>query len=69
MKSKLVDTLTSNEDDVRFRIFAGELPLNEAYQELLRLERSQRKSDQYINDLRIKNLCDIINKLQNANSY
>jgi hypothetical protein len=41
MKSKLVDTVASNEEHVRLRIFEGDLPADEATAELLRLEREQ----------------------------
>lgn len=44
MKSKLVGTtITNNEDHVRLRIFDGAIPLDEAGQELLALERAHAK--------------------------
>ncbi len=43
MRSKTVETVTSNEDYVRLRIFEGDLPASEAVAELLRLERAQHK--------------------------
>jgi hypothetical protein len=43
MKSRLVNTITSNEDSVRLRIFDGELPADEATVELLRIERAQHE--------------------------
>jgi hypothetical protein len=43
MKSRLVDTITSNEDSVRLRIFDGDLPADEAMAELLRIERIQHE--------------------------
>lgn len=45
MKSTTVETITSNEQHVRMRIFDGDLPANEAYQALLELEHSQRKAE------------------------
>jgi hypothetical protein len=44
MKTKLVDTVTNNEDYVRSRIFDGDLQISEAAAELLRLERSQHEA-------------------------
>lgn len=41
MKSRAVDTITSNEDHVRLRIFDGDLPIDQAGAELLRIEREQ----------------------------
>jgi hypothetical protein len=41
MKSKAIDHVTSNEEYVRQRIFDGELPIDAAAAELLRLERAQ----------------------------
>lgn len=41
MKSKLVDTITSNEEHVRLKIFDGELPAEDGVNELLRIERAQ----------------------------
>jgi hypothetical protein len=43
MKSRLVDTITSNEDSVRLRILDGDLPADEATAELLRIERAQHE--------------------------
>lgn len=40
MKSRTVETLTSNEGAVRLRIFEGDIPLDEAGAELLRIERA-----------------------------
>src|SRR6266404_6898682 len=60
MKSKLVDTVTSNEEDVRLRIYAGELTPNNAIEELLRIEKEQRKSDNFFYEERIKYLLNII---------
>jgi len=45
MKSRMVATIASNEDDVRFRIFAGELPIDQAGHELLRMERAQHAAE------------------------
>jgi hypothetical protein len=41
MASKLVDTITSNEEYVRLRIFEGDLQISQAGEELLRTERAQ----------------------------
>lgn len=43
MKSKMVDTVTNDEDLVRLRIFDGELPLDAAGAELLRLNALERR--------------------------
>jgi hypothetical protein len=43
MKSRLVDTITSNEDSVRLRIFDGDLPADQATAELLRIELAQHE--------------------------
>jgi hypothetical protein len=43
MKSRLIDTIASNEDSVRMRIFDGDLPADEATAELLRIERAQHE--------------------------
>lgn len=45
MKSTTVETITSNEQHVRMRIFDGDLPANEAYQALWQLEREQRAAE------------------------
>lgn len=44
MKTKLIETITSNEEDVRLRIYDGELQLSEAANELLRMERAQHEA-------------------------
>jgi len=41
MKTKTVETITSNEEMVRLRIFDGDLNVSDAAAELLRLERAQ----------------------------
>jgi hypothetical protein len=41
MKTQKTDTITSNEQQVRFEIFSGDLQISEAGAELLRLERAQ----------------------------
>jgi hypothetical protein len=41
MKSKDVDYITSNEADVRLRIYDGDLQISEAAQELIRMERAR----------------------------
>jgi hypothetical protein len=44
MQTKLVDTVASNEEHVRLRIFSGDLQISEAAQELLNIERAQNAS-------------------------
>lgn len=41
MQTKSVDTITSNEQHVRFLIYSGDLSIDEAAAELLRIERAQ----------------------------
>ncbi len=41
MKSKSVDTVTTNEEHVRLRIFDGDLPLDDAGHELIRIAQAQ----------------------------
>lgn len=41
MKTRTVETVSSNEEFVRMRIFDGDLPADAATAELLRLERLQ----------------------------
>lgn len=56
MKSRFVDTITTNEEHVRMRIFDGDLPIDAAAAELLRIERAQKDSLQrQITDLRREN--------------
>ena len=64
MKTKLINTITSNEEDIRFRIYLGDLTPHEGYEELLRIEKEQRKSDNYFNLVRVERLIDIINELK-----
>ena len=45
MKSRKIETITSNEDQVRFEIFSGTLPIDDAGAELLRLERAQHEAE------------------------
>lgn len=61
MKTKLVDTITSNEEHVRMKIYDGELTPDKAYQELLRIEQEQRKSDRFFAEERVKRLLEIMN--------
>jgi len=44
MRTREVDTITSNEGHIRLKIFDGDLQISEAAQELLRLEREQNRS-------------------------
>lgn len=46
MKSKQVDTVTSNESYVRLRIFDGDLLISEAGAELLRIAQAQLLAEQ-----------------------
>ena len=45
MKSTSVDYITSNEQHVRMMIYDGDLPLDQAKDELLRIERAQRAAE------------------------
>ncbi len=45
MKSRSVETVTSNEAFVRMRIYDGDLPIDEAGAELLRIERAQHAAE------------------------
>lgn len=45
MKARLLDTITSNEEHVRMRIFDGDLQISEAAAELLRIERAQHRRE------------------------
>lgn len=38
-------TITNNEDDVRLRVYEGELLADDGVKEMLRLEQMQRKSE------------------------
>ncbi len=57
-------TLTSNEDQVRFKIYEGELPDTEGYKELLRIEREQRKSDRRLAEVRYETLSKELRELK-----
>ena len=57
-------TITSNEEYVRLRIYEKDLPPNKAYQELLRIEQEQRKSDNFFNNQRIERLLAQIEDLE-----
>lgn len=48
MKTKLVDSIVSNEEHVRLRIFDGEFTPDEALSELLRIEKAQHESTRRI---------------------
>jgi hypothetical protein len=68
MKSKEVNTITNNGDSVRLRIFEGELPADEAYQELLRIEKVQHDATRvtlFQAYEKIISLCDKIEELEN----
>lgn len=47
MKSSMINTITSNEDDVRFRIFSGDLQISDAGSELLRIERASHEAERW----------------------
>lgn len=68
MKSKLIDTIASNEEDVRFRIFSGDLPIGDAGQELLRMERAQRESERHFADARLEDYRAKLNELAAENA-
>ena len=61
---KKISTITNNEDDIRFKIYEGEFTPNEAYQKLLELEQSQRRSDNIFNQYRIDALLEVIEKYE-----
>lgn len=72
MKTKLVDTVVGNEEYVRLRIFDGEFTPDNAYEELLRIEKEQRKSDRFFYEERIDYLNNLLrtfspNKGKNMN--
>jgi hypothetical protein len=45
MKSKSVDTITSDEELVRLRIYEGDIPLDQAGQELLALAKAEARRE------------------------
>lgn len=45
MQTRKIDTITNNEDQVRFQIFSGDLQLSAAGAELLRVERAQHEAE------------------------
>lgn len=45
MKSRSVETVTSNEESVRLRIFDGDLAIDQAGAELLRIEKAQHAAE------------------------
>jgi hypothetical protein len=47
MKSKTVTTITSNEEYVRMRIFDGDLKIEDAAAELLRIEQAQYEATRH----------------------
>jgi len=55
MKSKFVDTLTSNEEHVRLEIFEGRISLDKAGEELLALYKAQLdRARQQVVELKIE---------------
>jgi hypothetical protein len=63
MKSTSVETVTNNEDYVRLRIYDGEIPMDQAGAELLRLNALQRVRD---ND-RVKRMMAMTRRLAAQN--
>ncbi len=45
MKTRTVDSITNNEDHVRLRIFDGDLMVDEAAAELIRIARAQADTE------------------------
>lgn len=56
MKHQEVDWITSNEQHVRSRIFDGLLPEDRAYQQLLSIEKTQRKAERSLSEARYETL-------------
>lgn len=56
MKSKLVHTITNNEDDARLRIFEGDLKIGDAAADLLATEKSQHAATRFWAQKRIDDL-------------
>ena len=50
MKSKFVDTITSNEGHVRLQIFEGRLPIDQAAEEMIRIAEAQRDHAFFVRD-------------------
>lgn len=61
-----MNTITGNDEYVRLDIYEGRLPANAAYEELLRIEKAQRKSDAHFAQLRIDGLLKVIEGLVDA---
>lgn len=45
MKNREVDTIASNSEHLRMRIFDGDIPADKYHEELLRLERGQWETE------------------------
>lgn len=59
MKSRSVDYITSNEQHVRMQIFDGDLKIDDAAAELLRIERAQHDATR----ARVRELSEQVNEL------
>lgn len=64
MKSRTVETVTSNEGLVRLRIYDGEIPLDQAAEELLRLYREQVRHEALRHDETRKEMWALKDKLR-----
>lgn len=59
MKARAVDYITSNEEHVRMQIFDGDLRIDEAGAELLRVERAQHDATRTrVKELELR-VCDL----------
>lgn len=56
MKTKLVETITNDEEFIRMRIYDGELNVDQAAEELIRLARAQRDAAIQLADVRLDRL-------------
>lgn len=65
--SRKVETITSNEDQVRFEIFSGALPISEAAAELLRVEKCQHEAERRRHRDSVERLSAEIAGLQDEN--
>lgn len=60
MKTKLIDKITNNEDYVRMRIFDGAFTPDNAFEELLRMEKEIRKTERLIYEDTIEKLINLL---------
>ena len=56
MKTRKVDTVTTNDGHVRLKIYDGDLGVDEAADELIRLARTQRDAAVRLADVRLDKL-------------